>query len=171
FTAHDVWMTREALVAYSVGLIGLIVVKVLAPGFYARQDVRTPVRIAVLCLVATQMMNLLFIGQLKHAGLALSIGLGACLNAALLFRELRRHAIYSPEPGWSGFMLKLSIALVAMGCVLWLGMGANESWLHSGDAARITHLAGLVVLGSASYFGALALMGLRLNQFAKRVAH
>ncbi len=84
FTPHDVEMTRQALVAYSVGLLGLILVKVLAPGFYARQDIRTPVKIAILTLLATQAMNLMFIWPLKHAGLALAIGLGACLNAAVL---------------------------------------------------------------------------------------
>jgi putative peptidoglycan lipid II flippase len=89
FDANDVLQTRSALVAYSVGLIGLILVKVLAPGFYARQNIRTPVRIAIFTLVATQGMNLIFIGWLKHAGLALSIGLASCLNAALLFRGLR----------------------------------------------------------------------------------
>src|SRR5882672_1568963 len=90
FSAADAWMTREALVAYSVGLVGMILVKILAPGFYARQDIVTPVKIGILTLVATQLMNLAFIGPLKHAGLALAIGLGACLNAGLLYFFLRR---------------------------------------------------------------------------------
>src|SRR6185436_479029 len=85
FSDHDVFMTRDALVAYSIGLLGLIMVKVLAPGFYARQNIKTPVKIALIVLVATQLMNLAFIGVLRHAGLALSIGLGACLNAGLLY--------------------------------------------------------------------------------------
>ncbi len=85
FSEHDVFMTRNALVAYSVGLLGLILVKVLAPGFYARQNIRTPVRIAIIALVATQAMNFALIGLLQHAGLALAIGLGACLNAGLLY--------------------------------------------------------------------------------------
>jgi hypothetical protein len=86
FTAADVMATRRAVVAYSVGLVGLIVVKVLAPGFYARQDIRTPVKMAVAALLATQLMNLVFVWPLRHAGLALAIGLGACFNAALLYR-------------------------------------------------------------------------------------
>ena len=90
FNSDDVYQTQSALVAYSIGLVGLILVKVLAPGFYARQNIRTPVRIAVVSLVATQVMNLAFIGWLQHAGLALSIGLAACLNAGLLYRGLRR---------------------------------------------------------------------------------
>ena len=81
FSAFDAAMTQRALVAYSVGLMGLIVVKVLAPGFYSRQDIKTPVKIAIITLIMTQVMNLAFIGPLKHAGLSLSIGLAACLNA------------------------------------------------------------------------------------------
>ena len=120
FTAHDVLMTRNALVAYSIGLLGMILVKVLAPGFYARQNIRTPVKIGILTLGMTQALNLALIGWLQHAGLALAIGLAACLNAALLYRGLRRHAIYTPQPGWLAFYGKLALALLCMGSVLWL---------------------------------------------------
>src|SRR5712671_1990389 len=107
FTSEDAWMTREAVAAYSVGLIGMILVKILAPGFYARQNIRTPVKIGIATLFATQAMNLAFIGPLKHAGLALAIGLGACLNAGLLYFFLRRDRVYSPQPGWPLFLLKV----------------------------------------------------------------
>src|SRR4051812_1878041 len=86
FTIEDAWMTQHALVAYSGGLLGMILVKILAPGFYARQNVATPVRVGIATLAATQLMNLAFVWHLRHAGLALAIGLGACLNAALLWR-------------------------------------------------------------------------------------
>ncbi len=95
FTAFDALMTQRALIAYSVGLMGLIVVKVLAPGFYSRQDIKTPVKIAIITLIMTQLMNLAFIGPLKHAGLSLSIGLAACLNAALLYWQLRKKNFFS----------------------------------------------------------------------------
>src|SRR5882672_2786233 len=104
FSSADVWLTREALAAYSVGLLGMILVKILAPGFYARQNVRTPVKIGLVTLFATQLMNLAFIVPLKHAGLALAIGLGACLNAALLYRALRAAGAYTPQPGWAIFL-------------------------------------------------------------------
>src|SRR3954471_15224273 len=97
FSAEDAWMVRQALVAYSIGLIGMILVKILAPGFYARQNIKTPVKIGILTLAATQVMNLAFIVPLRHAGLALAIGLGACLNAALLFLFLRRDDSYVPQ--------------------------------------------------------------------------
>jgi putative peptidoglycan lipid II flippase len=170
FSVEDVWMTRQALVAYSLGLVGLILVKVLAPGFYARQNIRTPVKIAVITLVATQLMNLAFIGPLKHAGLALAIGLGACLNAGLLYHKLRRHSIYQPQAGWGRFSVKLGLALLAMAAVLWFAAGSADWWLAAAWQRRIAGLAGLVCLGAAVYFATLWLLGFRIRDFARRAA-
>jgi len=170
FSAHDVLMSRSALVGYSVGLIGMILVKILAPGFYARQDIRTPVKIGIVTLVATQLMNLVFVGWIQHAGLALSIGLGACLNSAILFYFLRKHGIYQPEPGWFKFFAKVAVAMVALGLVLWFGMGNEQQWLENHGWSRIFHLIGLVVGGVTVYFGVLWAMGFRLKDFAKRGA-
>jgi putative peptidoglycan lipid II flippase len=170
FTDHDLWMTRQALVAYSIGLLGLIMVKVLAPGFYARQNIKTPVKIAVFTLLATQAMNLAFIGPFKHAGLALAIGLGACINAGLLYFHLRRGGIYTPQPGWWAFLAKLLAALVVMGAVLWIAMGPAEAWLQARAWVRAAHLSGLVAAGAASYFAVLFLLGVRPRDFAKRAA-
>lgn len=168
FSVNDVMQTRSALVAYSVGLTGLILVKVLAPGFYARQNVRTPVKIALISLLATQAMNLAFINWLAHAGLALSIGMAACINALMLFRGLRSADIYQPQPGWTIFFTKLLAALSVMGGVLWFGMGANENWLAMTLTGRILHLGVLVVLGAASYFATLWLLGFRPGDFKRR---
>ena len=170
FSAEDVFRTREALVAYTIGLIGLILVKVLAPGFYARQNVRTPVRIALISLAATQVMNLAFIGWIGHAGLALSIGLAACLNAVMLYRGLRRMDIYQPQPGWPAFIAKLFLALLVMAGVLWFGMGSEAGWLQAGFLARSIHLAWLVPLGATAYFATLWLLGFRLGDFKRRTA-
>jgi putative peptidoglycan lipid II flippase len=182
FGDHDVWMTRQALVAYSAGLLGLILVKVLAPGFYARQNIATPVRIAIVTLIATQALNAVFVLSLKqggleattgigpHAGLALAIGLGACLNAALLYRKLRSHGIYLPQPGWGGFALKVSFALAAMALALWLAMGPSAWWFAAGAVPRVAATAGLVLLGSVAYFGALWLLGFRPRDFSRRAA-
>lgn len=168
FTEHDVWMTREALVAYSVGLLGIILVKVLAPGFYARQNIKTPVKIAIITLIATQLMNLAFIFPLQHAGLALAIGLGACLNAGLLFYQLRKQAIYQPQPGWLIFFSKILLALAAMGVVLWFTAGSDASWLNGSALSRATQLSGVVLAGAISYFAALWLLGFRLKDFIQR---
>ncbi len=170
FTAHDVLMTRNALVGYSVGLIGILSVKVLAPGFYARQDIKTPVKIGVITLLATQAMNLLFIGWLQHAGLALAIGLGSCLNSAILFYLLRKRDIYQPEPGWGKFIAKLGAAMLVLGLTLWFGMGSEQSWLTSSGWARIWRLTGLVVMGMMMYFAVLCLLGFRLKDFSRRGA-
>ena len=170
FSAHDVEMTRWALVAYSVGLLGLILVKVLAPGFYARQNIKTPVKIAILTLVATQAMNLLFIWHLKHAGLALSIGLGACLNAAILLRKLRGQAIYQPQPGWRVFLAKLVLALAAMGAFLWFAMAGEARWFAYHFGERMLHLSGLVAGGVLIYFATLGLLGFRPADFKRRAA-
>ena len=170
FSLHDLWMTREALLAYSLGLLGLIMVKVLAPGFYARQNIRTPVKIALFTLFATQLMNLAFIWHLKHAGLALSIGLGACLNAGLLFYHLRRHGIYHPQAGWLKFFLQVAAALAAMAAVLWFAMGEEEAWLRGGIVSRVAHLSWTVAAGAAAYFAALALFGVRIKDFIRHGA-
>ena len=168
FTATDVINTRSAVIAYAVGLVGLIAVKVLAPGFYAQQDIRTPVRIAVITLLATQVMNVVFIWELRHAGLALAISLGACLNAGLLLRGLRRRAIYVPQPGWGGFMLKLALAVYVMGAVLWLMSGSSASWLTADALERVGRLALLVLAGGGAYFGSLWILGFRPQDFARR---
>ena len=169
FTPHDMWMTRQALMAYSLGLLGLILVKVLAPAFYSRQNIKTPVKIALFTLVATQLMNLAFIGTLKHAGLALSIGLGACLNAGLLYYHLRKANVYQPQPGWILFMFKLLLAVTTMALVLYAAAGASEVWLHYTAIQKLLHLSGLVLLGAATYFGVLWLLGIRIKDFMRRV--
>ena len=170
FTANDVFMTRNALVAYSIGLLGMILVKVLAPGFYARQNVRTPVKIGIFTLCITQALNLALIGWLKHAGLALAIGLAACINAVLLYRGLRRHGIYTPQPGWLKFCARLTLALAAMGAVLWYFGGDEAAWLGWSLAERLLRLSLLVAAGAASYFATLAISGFRLRDFKRNAA-
>jgi len=170
FTATDVTMTQRALVAYSIGLVGIILVKVLAPGFYARQNIRTPVKIAIVTLVATQLMNLAFIIPLGHAGLALSIGLAACLNAGLLLHLLKKHGIYQPQPGWTGYFLRVLLAVSLMAAMLFYAMGDTQWWLAAGFLDRILRLSLLVGGGIVLYFAALGLMGFRPGQFARRAA-
>jgi putative peptidoglycan lipid II flippase len=167
FDATDLAMTRQALVAYSVGLVGLILVKVLAPGFYARQNIRTPVKIALVALVATQVMNAALIVPLKHAGLALAIALGACLNAALLYRGLRRRGIFAPEAGWHAFLAKVAIATALMAAALWAAMGPAAWWAAATLPLRAAALTGLVVLGALVYFACLWAFGFRPRDFVR----
>jgi putative peptidoglycan lipid II flippase len=169
FTANDVQQTVVALMGYGVGLMGLVSIKILAPGFYARQDIRTPVKIAIVVLIATQLMNLVLVPWLGHAGLALSIGLASLVNAAWLFFGLRSRGLYTPRPGWPLFMLKVVVAAAALGGALawaarsidWIGL-QPQPLLRAGLLAAV--LAGVALL----YFGLLTAMGLRPAQFVRR---
>jgi len=167
FTRTDVIMTRHALIAYAVGLIGIILVKVLAPGFYARQNIRTPVRVAIATLVVTQLLNALFVPWLRHAGLALAISVGASFNALWLWILMRRSGHYRAEPGWTAFLLKLAVALYMMGGALWYAMGSESSWFEIAATARAVKLALVIAAGTAAYFGSLWIMGLRLADFSR----
>ena len=168
FTAFDAAMTQRALVAYSVGLMGLIVVKVLAPGFYSRQDIKTPVKIAIVTLIMTQLMNLAFIGPLKHAGLSLSIGLAACLNAGLLYWQLRKQDIFTPQPGWAGFLLRLAIAVVVMAAALVGMLYVMPEWAQGTMPYRLMRLMAVVVVGVVAYFATLAVLGFKVKEFTRR---
>jgi putative peptidoglycan lipid II flippase len=170
FSPEDAWMTQRALVAYSIGLVGMILVKILAPGFYARQNVVTPVKIGIVTLIATQLMNLAFIGSLRHAGLALAIGLGACLNAALLYFQLRRKGIYAPQPGWPVFILKVLASVAFMAIVLFTSMGEPAWWLETSWQRKVPAVIGLVLLGAAAYAACLLAFGLRPRDFSRRAA-
>ena len=170
FTAFDASMTQRALVAYSVGLMGLIVVKILAPGFYSRQDIKTPVKIAIITLLMTQLMNLAFIGPLKHAGLSLSIGLAACLNASLLYWQLRKQKIFQPQPGWFSFLLRLIFAVVAMAAALVGALWLMPDWTQGNMLERLLRLAAVCAAGGGVYFVVLAILGFRIRDFARTTA-
>jgi putative peptidoglycan lipid II flippase len=169
FQAGDVMQTTSAVMGYGVGLLGLVAIKVLAPGFYAKQDTRTPVRIAIAVLVLTQLMNLAFVPWLGVAGLALSIGVGALINAALLFWGLRRQGSYRPLPGWLVFALRIVLASLVMGGLQyvlakrfdWIALGAHEG-------LRALAMAGSLLASALLYFAVLALTGLKLRQFVRR---
>ena len=168
FDAHDALMTQRALVAYAVGLLGIILVKVLAPGFYAQQNIKTPVKIALFTLAVTQVLNLILIGPLQHVGLALAIGLAACLNAGLLFWQLRRHNLFIPQAGWTGFLLRLLIAVTVMSAVLVGLMQVLPSWSEGLMWQRLLRLGGLVAAGVLAYFASLFLLGFRVRDFNRR---
>jgi putative peptidoglycan lipid II flippase len=167
FTRLDVLMTRNALIGYAVGLAGIILVKILAPGFYAKQNVRTPVKAAVATLVVTQVMNALFVPFLRHAGLTLAISLGACFNAGWLWLLMRRSGAYRAEPGWAAFLMKLAVALYMMGGALWYSMGSEASWFELAAGPRAAKLALVIAAGAAAYFASLYAMGLRVRDFVR----
>jgi putative peptidoglycan lipid II flippase len=170
FSGADALLTRDALAAYSVGLLGMILVKILAPGFYARQNIRTPVRIGILTLFVTQGLNLALILPLKHAGLALAIGLGACMNAALLYFYLRRDGIYQPQNGWLVFFLKVVASAGFMAVVLFTTMGEPAWWMRSPWQYKIPAVLGLVIIGAATYGACLLAFGFRPRDFSRKGA-
>ncbi|WP_439520081.1 murein biosynthesis integral membrane protein MurJ [Hydrogenophaga sp.] len=169
FTEADVQRTATALMGYGAGLIGLIAIKVLAPGFYARQDIRTPVMIAIGVLVLTQCLNLVLVPRLGHAGLALAIGIGALVNALLLLVGLLRRGAYKPSPGWPRFALQV-VAASALLAVFLMWVATSVNWLaFDGQALRRVSLLTLCVFGGVLvYFVTLLLAGLNLRQFLRK---
>src|SRR5262245_42880384 len=169
FTGHDVVQSAGPLMGYGAGLLGIVAVKVLAPGYYARQDVRTPVRIAVVVLVLTQALNLVLVPWLAHSALTLSIGIGAMINAGWLLRGLVRDGIYRPAAGWARFGASVLLGCLVLGGVLYWANGAFD-WI--GNQARPWWRAGVLaaVLGVVAllYFGALLACGVRLREFMRR---
>jgi putative peptidoglycan lipid II flippase len=162
FTAADVQQTVIALMGYGAGLMGLVAIKVLAPGFYARQDIRTPVRIAITVLGLTQLFNLAFVPWLGHAGLALSIGLAALVNASWLLWGLRRRGSYQPLPGWGAFALRVALAAAVMGAGLgWAAQALDWVGLRAQPGLRVLWLAGALGAAALIYFGTLLATGLR----------
>ncbi|MEZ5662835.1 MAG: murein biosynthesis integral membrane protein MurJ [Burkholderiaceae bacterium] len=169
FSDTDVQQTSLALMGYGAGLLGLVAIKVLAPGFYARQDIRTPVRIAIVVLVLTQCLNVLLVPRLAHAGLALAIGLGAMINASWLLIGLIRRGAYTPSPGWARFGLQV-LAASALLTVYLLAVSSHVSWLEfQGRALARVGLLTLSITGAvAVYFITLSLGGLNLRQFVRK---
>ena len=170
FGTHAVRMSALSLSAYASGLVAFVAVKVLAAGFHARQEMRIPVRIAVVAMVANIVFNLLLIGPLAHAGLALASSLAAWLNAALLLRSLRGGGVYRPRPGWTKLLAQMAFAAVALTLVLvWL-QGSPEDWMARAGLGRVAMLGGLVAAGAVTWFGALAASGLRPRDVLRPMA-
>lgn len=164
FDLEDLNMTAYAMQGYAIGLLGLIAVKVLAPGFYAQQDIKTPVKIALATLVLTQLLNLVFVPLMGHAGLAVATSLAACFNAGLLLVRLRQRGTYRPEPGWGKLILKcLLAALVMAGLLAWLNQPLNWGAEQARPLLRLGMLFGLIGLAVASYFASLRLLGLPIR--------
>ncbi|MCB1734051.1 MAG: murein biosynthesis integral membrane protein MurJ [Gammaproteobacteria bacterium] len=161
FDAHAVSMARLSLMAYGVGLVGFMLIKVLAPGFYSRQDTKTPVRIGMIAMGTNMVFNLILVWPLAHAGLALATTFSAFLNAGLLYRGLRRSGHFTLQPGWTGFLLRVTVAISLMGALLvWLA-GDLQTWFDAHGWDRALRLIGIIVAGATTYGMALLAMGMR----------
>lgn len=165
----DVGQIAVALSGYGAGLIGLVAIKVLAPGYYASQDVRTPVKIAIAVLVITQLLNIALVPFIAHAGLALSIGLGALINAVWLLVGLLRRGSFKPQPGWGKFVLQV-VAASALLAVLLVWSSQHFDWIamRAQSLQRVGLLAALMIASAVLYFGALWVAGLKLRKMLRR---
>lgn len=165
FDAGDVAMSQRSLMAYALGLVPFILIKVLAPGYYARQDTKTPVKIAIIAMVSNMVLNIALVFPLAHAGLALATTLSAALNAFLLYRGLRGSKVYIPEKGWRSLILRAVLACLVMGGVLFLGAGDLHSWVEMEGWTRIWRLLLIILAGVVGYFVTLFIVGIRLRHF------
>lgn len=165
FSGNDVLRASQSLMAYSVGLVAFMLIKVLAPGYFARQNTRTPVRIGIIAMVANMAFNLMLVWHLDHAGLALATSLSAWLNAVLLYRGLRTDGVYRPAAGWPLFWVRLLASASVMAGLLWWLQRYLDSVGVAMDAGaaleRAGWLAALVASGAGCYFICLLLLGFR----------
>lgn len=168
-TDFDVQQVTYALMGWGVGLVGIVAIKVLAPGYYASQDTKTPVRVAIGVLILTQLLNIALVPYLAHAALTLSIGIGALVNASWLLMGLIKRGSYKPEPGWGVFLLQVlaGCSLLAV-FLMWANGHFNWTGLRADSLKRIGLLALILIASSAIYFVALWAAGMKLRQLARR---
>jgi putative peptidoglycan lipid II flippase len=165
FLSSDVAMAQRSLMAYSLGLIPFIMIKVLAPGYYARQDTKTPVKIAIIAMVSNMVFNIILVFPLAHAGLALATTLSACINAGMLFRGLRREEVFIPEGGWLSLIIRGLVASAALGVLLYVMGGSLDGWVSMQLWDKVWQLLLLIVSGAGLYFVVLLLLGIRISHF------
>lgn len=169
FAAHDVHMASLSLVAYSFGLLGFSFVKVMVPGYFARQDTRTPMRVSLIAMAANMVFNVVFVVIMiqldmigPHAGLALATTCSGFINAGLLLHGLRKQKVYLPAAGWGRLFLQVGMASIILGGLLWWLAGDMTDWLQTDTWGRIGHLAMVIPIGAMAYFAVLWLSGVRL---------
>jgi len=167
FTANDVQLAGQSLMAYSIGLLGFILVKVLVPGYSSRKDMKTPVRFGIYAMIANMGMNIALVFPLAHAGLALATSLGAFFNATLLLTKLLKDKIYKPGRDWSNLLVKIIFANEMMALFLYICVDTSQ-WSGWGALDRSLNLALWVVLGAGVYALSLLLIGIKPRNFLSK---
>ncbi|MDF1646839.1 MAG: murein biosynthesis integral membrane protein MurJ [Legionellaceae bacterium] len=165
FKAFDVLQTQKSLITLALGVPAFMMVKVLAPGFYAQQDIKTPVKVGAVCMLLNTALCASLIWPLEHAGLTLASSISGYVNALSLLILLWRRGSYSPSPGWRRFLLQLCVANVVLGVYLAWAAGDLESWMRLTMGHRFMRLFGYVFSAGVLYFVCLAVTGMRFGQF------
>jgi len=167
FSANDVHWAGKSLMAYSIGLLGFILVKVLVPGFSSRKDMKTPVRFGIYAMVANMGLNILFVFPLAHAGLALATSIGAFINASLLLSKLLKDKIYKPGKNWANFIIKIIFANEILALLLYFSVD-KTLWFDWGAFDRVLNLAIWIGLGCVAYAFSLLLIGIRVKDLVSK---
>lgn len=167
-TEHDVLMSTLSLRAYATGLMAFMLIKVLAPGYFSRQDTKTPVKIGVIAMGVNMVFNLILIWPLAHTGLALATALSAWLNAYLLYRGLLKEGVYWLHEGWGRFILQMFFSLCIMSGVIVGLLHYFPDWLQMSVMERVGYLSVVVVAGAGAYFLSLFVAGIRIKSFLVR---
>ena len=165
FSMTDVLMTQRSVITYAVGLQAFMLVKALSSAFYARQEIRTPVRTSMIAIAMNMVFSAILIWPLKHAGLALASSLSSWLNVIMLWVLLYRRGIYHSRPGWIKFLLRLFFANGVVFILLWWLSGNTLQWMHWDWHQRLFHLLLLAISSVAVYIACLWLSGIRLKDF------
>lgn len=163
FDGYSVLMARKSLTMFALGIAPFMLIKILASGFYAKQNMRTPVRIGMVAMVSNMVFNATLIWPLKHAGIALATSLSAMINAGLLLYFLRQEKIYQPREGWHYFGFRLLAANSILAVWLWYGAGDIDVWLKQSTVWRLEHLSGLMLSAVVIYFIGLWVTGMRVR--------
>jgi putative peptidoglycan lipid II flippase len=167
FSINDTHNAAMSLMAYSLGLLPFILIKVLAPGYFARQDTKTPVKIGIISMIFNMILNVILMLQFEHVGLALATALSASLNAGLLFINLRKEGVYTANSGWAIFAVKLLFANTSLVLCLYLLTPEINQWLQWSVWQRIAHLSVLIISAVVIYFASIALTGIKLKSLVK----
>ncbi|MGB1110257.1 MAG: murein biosynthesis integral membrane protein MurJ, partial [Gammaproteobacteria bacterium] len=169
FSEHSVYMASQSLIAYGLGLPAFVLIKVLAPGFYSRQDTKTPVKVGVIAMVTNMAFNIALVFPLAHVGLALATTLSAYVNAGLLFMLLRRDGAFQAQSGWGLFGLRILLATAVMAALLFWFTPAPADWIAAGAGDRVSWMFAVVLGGSGAYLLSLLLLGVRPRQLMGRL--
>lgn len=168
FSYFDIYMTKQAVIFYSIGITGIFLMKILATGFYAKQDIKTPIIVSIICLVFNQFLNIFLINIFNHASLALTTSISISLNAIILYYIMVKKNIYSPQPGWKKFLISLLIAATFMSIILFF-IKKKVLWDNIDNIFhRLLFLFFTCLIGMIFYFFALNLLKIKIIKFLKK---